>query len=150
MQFEILDVFQQDSQLVVKVRHHNPDGSAWFVEHYTWQGREGLKRQRRVNALGEPLLDDGTVAPTRVVRPGPPETVEWFVPAGREWAYNNRPRMNEVDILNVIAATHKQRLITGWAQGTVDQLGSFKSTPADEVGCPVLLAHLTALKGRVL
>ena len=148
MQFEILDVFQQDSQLVVKVRHHNPDGSAWFVEHYTWQGREGLKRKRATNALGQLLLDDGTVAPTEVVRRGPPDKVSAFLPAGRTWLLRPGPHMDESSILSIIRSVHQQRRITGWPQGKVDNLPVFKHNTSDNNGVEILRTKFQGLIGR--
>ncbi len=150
MDFKIVDVFIHDSQLVVKAQHYHPSAPGepvepWFVEHYTWQGREGSKRQRRVNALGEPLLDDGSVA----LKVTPPDgRVAWFLPSDRQWAYNARPRMSEASVLGVIQETHRQRLATGWPQGKVDVLGRFKSSAADEAGVAALLLHLGGLKGR--
>ena len=132
---------------MVQVQHYNADGSPWFVEHYTWQGREGLKQQRRVNALGEPLLDDGSVA-LKVVKKGPPEEVTWLLSDGHQWGYNARPRLSEASILGVIQATHKERLASGWPQGMVDRLGSFKHSVDDDTGCTTLATFFAALKGR--
>ena len=38
--FRIVDVRAEQGQLVVEAQHFYPDGSHWFYNLYTWQGRE--------------------------------------------------------------------------------------------------------------
>lgn len=144
--FRIVDIFTQDGQLVVKAEHFRPDGSAWFTENYTWQGREGLKQKRATNALGQLLLDDGTVAPSDP-DPNVPGRRNFRLPPGRTWALRPGPHMDESSILSTIRSIHRQRLLTGWPN-TVDRLGNFRPKPEDVTGCPALLARFQALLGR--
>ena len=147
MNFRIIDVFAQDSQLVVKAEHFHPSGAFWFTEHYIWQGREGLKRQRKLNALGAPLLDDGTPAPTRA-RTERPDQTEYYLPTGRQWGYNEWPRLSETGVLRTIEEIHQQRVLTGWPQGRIDVLGKCRPNYLDPAGILVLLPHLKNLVGR--
>lgn len=147
MDFMIVDVFTQDGQLVVKAEHYHPTGALWFVEHYTWQGREGLKQKRATNALGQPLLDDGTVAPS-TTNPGPPVQVIYWLPDGRSWLRLPAPHMVNHSILTTIRSIHRQRLTSGWPQGKIDRLPAFKFSPEDEAGCPVLLTKFRLLVGQ--
>lgn len=150
MAFTITEVFTQDGHLVVKADHFRPDGSAWFTENYTWQGREGLKQKRATNALGQLLLDDGTVAPS-TVRRGPPDEVEYILPPGRQWARRSGTHMVDDSILSVIRTTHRQRSTTAYPS-RIDQLrtpvgAGLAPPPADVAGCPALLAKFQTLIG---
>jgi len=147
MDFKIIEVYASSGHLVVTAEHYNANGSLWFVEHYTWQGREGLKQKRATNALGQLLLDNGTVAPTEVRR-GPPDELAAFLPPGRNWLRQPAPHMVDDSILSVIRAIHKQRLASGWPQGKVDTLQTFKSASTDHAGVTVLLAKFRSLIGR--
>lgn len=148
MDFRIVDVYLSSGQLVVTAEHFNPDGSAWFTEHYTWQGREGLKQKRATNALGQLLQDDNTVAPTRVTRRGPPDETEQFLEAGKTWKLRPGPHMVDDSILSTIRSIHRQRLATGWPQGKIDQLPTFKSGPADNLGSDALKLRFQGLIGH--
>jgi hypothetical protein len=147
MDFKIVDVFTQDGQLVAKAEHYHPSGALWFVEHYTWQGREGLKQKRATNALGQLLLDDGTVAPS-TTRPGPPVEVIYSLPAGRSWLRQPAPHMVNDSILATIRSIHQQRLASGWPQGKVDQLPGFKPDSTDESGAETLRLKFQILIGH--
>lgn len=148
--FKIVDVFTQDGQLIVKAEHYHATGSLWFVENYTWQGREGLKQKRATNALGQLLLSDNSVAPSRIVRPGLPDVLEQYLPTGAQWKYRPGPHMDEASILSVIASIHQQRLAAGWPQGQVDVLRRFKPTQEDEGGIVGLTLGFQSLKGRIV
>ena len=148
MLFKILEVFTQNGQLVVKAQHYNADGSVWFVEHYTFQGREGVKQKRAVNALGQLLLDDDTVAPTELDSPG--VTRRAVLPVGRQWKFRPGPHMDNGSILSVIQSTHRQRVAAGWPQGQADQLPAFTTTPVDDAGASTLLAKFLPLIGRAV
>ena len=146
MDFKIVDVFTQDGQLVVKAEHYHPSGVLWFVEHYTWQGREGLKQKRATNALGQLLLDDGTVAPS-TTHPGPPAEVIYSLPAGRTWLLRPGPHMDRSSIVKTIRKIHKQRLVSGWPQGQMDPMCRFKFNGDDTTGCTGLRSHFQTLIG---
>jgi hypothetical protein len=148
MDFKIVDVFTQDGQLVVRAEHYHPTDAAsvWFVEHYTWQGREGLKQKRATNALGQLLLDDGTVAPVEV-QPGPPDKLVPFLPAGRDWLRQPAPHMVDDTILATIRSVHRQRRASGWPT-TTDRLPSFKFSPADALSVETLRLKFQGLIGR--
>jgi len=147
MDFKITEVYISSGHLVVTAEHYNANGSLWFVEHYTWQGREGLKQKRATNALGQLLLDDGTVAPV-AVRRGPLDELVAFLPPGRNWLRQPAPHLVDDSILGTIRSIHKQRLATGWPQGKVDTLRTFKPAPTDHAGVAVLLAKFRLLVGR--
>ena len=151
--FKILDIFAQDGQLVARVAHYHPAAPAavWFVEHYTWQGCEGLKRKRATNALGQLLQDDDSVAPTRLKQSERPErldNVEQFLAAGRTWKLRPGPHMVEDSILIRIRGIHKERLLSGWPHGQADVLGRCRGSPDDTLGAPALLAHFRYMIGR--
>ena len=147
MDFRIVEVYISSGQLVVRAEHFKPDGSAWFTEHYTWQGREGLKQKRATNALGQLLQDDDSIAPTRIIRRGPPDEVEQFLEAGKTWKRLPAPHMVDDSILGTIRSIHRQRLATGYPN-RIDQLRAPTPTAADVAGCPVLLAKFQVLIGR--
>ena len=146
MEFKIVDVFTHDSQLVVKAEHYHPNGALWFVEHYTWQGREGLKQKRATNALNQLLLDDGTVAPF-TTRPGQPSEGIYSLPPGRSWRLRPGPHMDDSSILEVIRSVHRQRRVAGWPNST-DRLPRFKSSSDDMQGCQTLRLKFQSLIGR--
>jgi len=148
MAFKIIEVYVSSGHLVVTAEHYRPDGSAWFTEHYTWQGREGLKQKRATNVLGQLLLDDDTVAPTEIVRRGPPDETRQVLPPGRAWKLRPGPHMVDDSILGTIRSIHKQRLVTGWPQGAVDRLTTYKYSSADQQGCETLRARFQALVGH--
>ena len=149
MDFRIIDVFPQDSHLCVKVEHNHANGSFWFLEHYVWQGREGLNRKRTTDAQGRFLMDDGNPAPTQVVRAGLLDESEVaYLPAGRTWALQPGPHLSEDEILNTIKATHRRHLGGGWPQGKIDVLSAKKPNAQDQGGIGALVSKLGALKGR--
>lgn len=145
--FKILDIFVHDGQLVAKVEHYKPDNTVWFVEHYTWQGREGLKQKRAVNDLGQLLLDNGAVAPT-IPRPSDPRELSYVLPVGRSWARRSGTHMVQESILSVIRSIHQQRLGSGWSESATDPLPTFKPSIDDTLGVSVLLTTFIGLKGR--
>jgi len=149
MIFKIVNIFQQDAHLVVQVEHYNPDGTFWFLEHYRWQGREGLKRKRATNAQGEILLEDGSVAPYS----DPPGELEQYLPEGAKWQYLPGPHLDESNILGTIQTIHQRRLASGWPQGRVDILARtapHKLRQEDHDGSPQLLSKFDSLKDRIV
>ena len=63
MDWKIIEVYASSGHLVVTVEHYNPGPAPqalWFIEHYLFQGREGMRQRRAANALGQILLDDST------------------------------------------------------------------------------------------
>ena len=146
MDFRIVDVFIQGGHLVVKAEHFKPDGSPWFTEHYLFQGREGLKHKRATNALlGQPLLDDGSVAPTELKRDNDRQVP--VLPPGRRWARRPEPHLAEDSVLHTIRLIHRQRA-AAQAPNTVDRLVTPPPTQADNDGCGALLTQFAGLKGR--
>ena len=61
--FRIVEVRAEQGYLVVEVQHFKPDGSHWFYDLYSWQGREEFNKSNVLNLNGEKLLEDGSVAP---------------------------------------------------------------------------------------
>ena len=145
VKFQILDVFPHSNHLVVKVQHLHPGGEDWFIEHYVFQGREGLKRKRMVNAEGQLLMDNGNIAPKRGI-PDRPGKSEQFLPSGHDWARNPPPYMDETSVLQIIQSTHAERTISGW-EGD-DILSELSWHQEDEDGAGILIAKLSYLKGR--
>lgn len=145
--FKILDIFARDGQLVVKVEHYNPDNTVWFMEHYIWQGREGLKQKRATNALGQPLMDNGLMAPSTVLQ-GSPDLVIYLLPLGRTWLRRPGPYMVDDSILNVIRSIHQQRLASGWPSRS-NRLSPFKHTTYDDIGVLVLITQFMRLVGWI-
>ena len=145
MNFRIVDVFTQDGQLIVRAEHFHANGSPWFTEHYTWQGREAFKQKRETNIRGEMLLDSGEVCPSVPI----PFTNQrhQVLPPGRNWKYRPGPHMDDGSVLSEIRATHQKRLVSGWPDST-DTLSAFKHTTADDAGCDTLRRRFLALVGR--
>lgn len=143
--FEILDVFDRDCHLVVKVQHLL-DGSSWHIEHYLFQGREGVRHKRRTNAAGKLLMDDGQVAPEidDPIREGEKLQV---LSEGRDWATLSEPHLTEQSILEVIARNHQARVVSGWVGDDV-LVSGLQESDEDAAGCPVLVAAFTSLIGR--
>jgi hypothetical protein len=157
----IKDVSLLDCRLVVQVEFHHADDTFWHIENFAFQGREGLKHKRMTNGLGEILMDNGEVAPSRVVvQSDDPDDVDGlktqrmqYLPEGRSWARHTTCHMDENSILDQVRDTYQQRLISGWAQGHVDTIsriptGNIKQ--ADHDGCDVLLTKFAYLKGQTL
>ena len=121
-QFRIVDVRAEYSHLVVEVEHFQMDCSFAYFENYLFQGREGGKHPRVVNAQGGLYLEDGTLAPERS-RGGAPEahrrspTVEQYLPPGRSWLRYATPFMDDNSILSVVQKIHNERDGTGWTRG---------------------------------
>lgn len=140
MSFKILDVFQDDGHLVVRVQHFQND-LPWFKEDYVWQGREGLKRKRMTNAKGEILLGDQTVAPFD-------EDGHQFLPPGAKWRYRAAPHMDENSILSVIRSIHAERLFAGTPYTDGTSTTNRPSSNDDRSGVGKLIAKFAGLKGR--
>lgn len=147
MDFQLIDITNVQSHLVVTAEHYHPDGSFWFRENYVWQGREGLKRKRKTDAEGRILMDDGQRAPLRL---GIDDELVPYLPSGRTWARLPAPHMDEESILTTMRSIHQQRLISGWPQGRIDKISRIsesKIRQEDRDGCPILIAKFAALKG---
>jgi hypothetical protein len=118
--FRIVDIRAEYGQLVVEAQHFNPDGTHWFFEHYTWQGREQYQQPRFTDQLGTDLKtrsfikSDGREAPIRVNDQG---EREYYLPAGEGWLRENRPHLDNDAILSVISQIHSHRTTTGWTRG---------------------------------
>ena len=87
--YEIVDRFESDGWLVLEVKHFHNSGAFWYLEHYRWSGAEGYKHRAVINTLGQPLLDDGRIAPYV----GEGGENEYYLPPGREWKWDLPPRM---------------------------------------------------------
>jgi hypothetical protein len=121
--FRVIDVRAEYGHLIVEVQHYHPDGSHWFYENYTWQGRQQYKRpllsDNRGRSRGEPrkryfLASDGREAPTRLNDRG---VRVHYLPEGEQWLRQNRPHLNRAEILQVIRAIHDKRTEDGWERG---------------------------------
>lgn len=143
--YKILDVFPQDGQLVLYVEFHHADGRFWHTEHFVFQGREGSVRGREVDENNHLLMDNGVSAPfTTPVGGGLPRQ---FLPPDRSWKLRPGPYLTEEDVLAVITRTYQQRLANGWTRGTLNELRSFKSQLADELGLPDLVLRFSGMSG---
>lgn len=140
MDFRIIRVFDSNAHLVFQVEHYNADGSVWFTEHYTWQGREGLRRKRMVNRKGELLLSDQSIAPRD-------QDGRQYLPAGKKWRYRPGTHMGQESILDTIRTTHDQRLMSGWPQGSADELATALATPEDVDGITAMNRTFRGLVG---
>ena len=150
MDFRIVDVFELDCHLIVKVEHYNADDSFWHVENYRWQGREGLAQKRRRSEItGNLMMDNGEDAPIRAAADGDPEHA--YLPEGRTWARLPAPYMDDESILSQIRETHAARLVSGWPQGSVDVVGRIpdeRIAQIDRDGCATIFARFESLKER--
>ena len=61
--FKIVDVRGEKGHLVVESQHFHENGSHWFYEIHTFQGREGFKRER-TTVNGKYYLNNGEIAPS--------------------------------------------------------------------------------------
>lgn len=147
MKFRIVNVFISDCHLVAQVEHYNFDDTVWHVEHYTFQGREGLKHKRVTNVSGEILMDNDEVAPMRRnVIIGDSQVP--YLPEGRDWKRHSVPHMDDESILEAIRDTHKQRLVSGWPQNHVDSLAGREQAAQEDIdGCGILLTTFQGLIG---
>ena len=142
--FRILDVLDHDCHLAVKVQHLHDDGSSWYVEHYLFQGREGLKHKRSTNAAGRLLMDNDEEAPEGDSPEKLPEEAAGphnqaqFLPEGREWKRNSEPHLHEESILNAIRQHH---IICSEPDAPVQQ------DDVDRQGCEALAAYFQYLRG---
>ena len=63
--FRIITVEHEYGQLIVEAQHFRQDGSHWFFEHYTFQGREAFKYPaNRKDGDWTPHLDQGSILHT--------------------------------------------------------------------------------------
>jgi hypothetical protein len=154
--FTILDVFDNDCHMVVKVQHLHDDDAPWHIEYYYFQGREGLKHKRVTDAEGFILMDDGAVAPKRdrpIRQVGEPATLhnqEQYLPSGRDWARHPEPHLDVESILNVIRNQHTARSVdTETIQRQRDDvLIPMKHNEQDTQGYVILVNHFQSLIGR--
>ena len=140
--FEVLSVFEIHCHLIARVRHLNRDGSEKCMEDYGWQGRQWFQHKRQVNGSGEMLMDDGSVAPSRLLDEGDSEQ---YLPEGRDWAMQTVPHMDDSSILDTIRSCH-HRHAQGY-NGCNDNV-PFKPSQQDRDGCSGLVAHFQHLVGR--
>jgi hypothetical protein len=142
--FRILDVRQEYGHLIIEVEHFKADGSFWFFEDYTWQGREGLKRSRVKNADGELLLATGKVAAFRL---GDRNEKRHFLRRGERWKLTRTPMMTTDSILGVVQKIHAQRVTTGWTKGQSRIIVSPKEYKTDDTdGVGQLVTKFRGLK----
>jgi len=151
-QFQIVDTRAEYGHLIVEVQHFNPDGSHWFFEDYTFQGREAYKHPRVTDQLGNSpqlrlfLKANGRVAPTRTRADG---KVEHYLPAGSEWLRHSRPHLEVDTFLSVISQIHAQRLITGWGKGRYRlNVRPLDFTDEDANGAALLAARFAGLRNQ--
>ena len=140
--FRILDIRSEYGQMVVEVQHFNPDGSHWFYENYTFQGREEYKKEIAV-IDGKLFLEVYNPEFSDFYQPGlmeeapirglPPEAYalppnretqplnetqliefEYYLPEGKSWLYSRHPNLDVQSILSVIQKIHRERNDSGW------------------------------------
>ena len=148
MDFKIIDVFEWHCNMVLRVEHYNPNGSPWFLEHHTRNGQTGLVLKRAVDAKGWPYLENGQLAPSHIDEIPGGEGPRPFLPSGQRWKYEDVLRLTERKLLYGISQVHKQRLLTGFPQGTIDVLAPMGHTADDELGCARLVDTFKHLIGR--
>jgi hypothetical protein len=118
--FRIIDVRAEYGHLIVEVQHYAPDGSHWFYENYTWQGREQFNRPRVMDRLGVGdterffLKSDGRVAPARL---NLERKQEHYLPEGEEWLRHNYPNLTDDKVTFIIQYWHNIRQGTEWTRG---------------------------------
>ena len=148
--FRIIDVRVEYGHMVVEAQHYNPDGSHWFYDNYTFQGREQYQRPRVVDHLGDApqtrlfLASDGREAPKRANVDG---EIIYYLPEGEEWLRHSHPHLDRAGILHVIRSTHDRRLETGWTDG-LQRLTThpLDYTDEDVDGAPYLQRRFQELK----
>jgi hypothetical protein len=136
--FRIVDVRAEHGQMVVEVEHFTPQGTFWFYELYTFQGREGNNHARSTKAGDRLVLTDGTLV-SRV-------NGKFILPKGKEWKRELTPQLDVDSVTGVIQEIHNQRLKTGWRKGkarlTVKPLNF---TGEDQEGLSNLMAKFSPL-----
>ena len=143
---EIVNMFEQDCFLIVQAEHYHDDGAFWFMEHYRWCGDEGLKQKRATDDQGRALLDDDSLAPTRIVDG---EEVP-YRPEGRTWKRHAAPYMDDFSIWETIVKDHNTRKASGFGGG-VDVLS--RVTLPDDIaahmqsGMSTLLTRFNTIVG---
>ncbi len=141
--FRIIAVSEHDGHLLVEVEHFHPDGSFWYFENYIWQGREGTRKPRLLDAQGFVQLEGGGVAPWQI---GTNDELVQYLPDGREWFRSSSPHLDNNSILGVIQQVHAARTDTGWVRGQ-SRLSEPPLQPRaeDETGIGILLSKFQAL-----
>ena len=139
--FKIQAVRKRDGHLVLDVTHFRPNGSAWFQESYVFQGREAHKFKTLLNDAGEPLMDNGRVAPQD------PEG-GWFLPEGRTWQPSTTPHFQRASILSVIRSIHRRRLQSGWPERDDRLRSRLASGLSDDSGIDALLTRHVEIRDQ--
>ena len=111
--FRILDVRSEYGQMVIEVQHFNPDGSHWFYENYTFQGREEYQRPIAKNQAGHLLLSNGDIAPFKSME----GELTPYLPKDTKWKRESYPVLGNQAVINVISRIHGRRTETGWNKG---------------------------------
>jgi hypothetical protein len=149
----IITVGEHDCHLHIQAEHWHPEadratkGQVWFIEDYLWQGREGLARKRLMNARGELLLTDDTVAPQRPAR-FDGDVEEYYLPEGKDWKRATQPSMDDDSVFDIIKAIHRKRLITGWDNKWYMPPSHMHPKDRDRDGCSHLTSHYRHLVGQ--
>ena len=146
--FRVIDVRAEYGHLIVEVQHFHPNGSHWFYENYTFQGREQYRRPRVTDEGGRLFLKrTGREAPKRAV--GRDGVARHYLPPGREWLRHNRPHLDRHAILGVIREIHDSRVTSGWDRG-VKRLTTHRldGSTRDWAGARRLAARFARMKAR--
>ena len=143
--FRIIEVRAEYGHLVVEAQHFKPNGSHWFYENYTFQGREAYKHPRVTDASGRLFLKaHGREAPKTVSADG---VDTYYLPEGTEWMRYSRPHLAADSVLGVIQAIHEQRRRTGWTRGQYRlTTHPLDYTPSDALGANTLRQRLAGIK----
>ncbi len=137
----IVDVRAEYGQMVVEVQHFHPDGSHWFFEHYTYQGRQYFQRPWLLDAEGFPQLASGGRAQLRDGNKNTP-----LLRTGESLLRENRPHLEDQSVFDVIQMIHAQRLITGWTHGAQRlTTSSLDSSFLDRAGASPLVSRFQSL-----
>jgi hypothetical protein len=142
--FRIIDVRSEHGHLIVEVQVFNPDGSHWYYENFTFQGREQFK-QPRVTDAGNRLFIARTAleAPKRLTSRG---VEQYYLPPGEQWLRWDRPHLDQGSILSTVQSVVAQRQITGWTKGRERlTLYPLDSNDRDTDGVAALTQRFTGL-----
>ena len=143
--FKVIDVRAEYGHLVVEAQHFHPDGSHWFYETYTWQGREQDKHPRVVGPKGELYLASGVEAPKSADTEG---ILHYYSPEGEGWLRQSGPFLAEDSILGLIASIHQRRGDSSYTDGQYRvTTHPLDSTSADITGAPYLKQRFAYLAG---
>tara|TARA_R110002020_G_scaffold6667_2_gene28246 strand:+ start:2505 stop:5762 length:3258 start_codon:yes stop_codon:yes gene_type:complete len=143
--FRIIDIRAEYGHMIVETQHFNMDGTHWFYELYTFQGRQEFDR-RPITDAGNRLFiqSTGLEAPKRLDITG---QLRYYLPPGETWLTGSETYLDENYVTSAISHIHQQRLISGWDKG-FQRLTVYPLNPsvADITGQGLLAKRMEGLK----